>query len=169
MLRAYCWPSVSFSLAAPVSAPAAPGKRELGGLFSSIPERKNVIWLRHKPTMVKRRDTVRRFDAITVDDLNIRGMVKNHRLARAISDVAWGRFFIITEVKAENAGRTFERVDPRNTSQIFSNCGHRQRMPLAVRVCECGKYGYVIDRDHNSSITIDRAGRARINTRGERR
>src|SRR5215831_15039568 len=114
-------------------------------------------------------DLVRRFDAITVEDLNIRGMVKNRRLARAISDVAWGRFFKMTKGKAENAGRTFERVDPRYTSQICSNCGHRQKMPLAIRVYECGKCGFVIGCDHNSAITIDRAGQARIQARGERR
>src|SRR5262245_59537053 len=113
-------------------------------------------------------DLIRRFDAITVEDLNIRGMVKNRRLARAISDVAWGRFFTMTKGKAENAGRTFERVDPKYTSQVCSKCGHRQKMPLAVRVYECGKCGFVIGRDHNSAITIDRAGQARINARGER-
>jgi putative transposase len=113
-------------------------------------------------------DLVRRFDAITVEDLNIRGMVKNRHLAQAISDVAWGSFFTITRRKAENAGRTFERVDPRYTSQICSNCGHRQKMPLAVRIYECARCGYVIGRDHNSAITIDRAGQARIDARGER-
>src|SRR5262244_1349177 len=115
------------------------------------------------------RDLVRRFDAITVEDLNIRGMIKNRHLAQAISDVAWGRFFTMTKSKAENASRTFERVSPRYTSQICSNCGHRQKMPLAVRVYECGKCGAVIGRDHNSAITIDRAGQARIKARGERR
>src|SRR5262249_15773690 len=112
-------------------------------------------------------DLVRRFDAITVEDLNIRGMVKNRYLAQALSDVAWGRFFRMTKSKAENAGRTFERVDPRYTSQICSNCGHRQKMPLAMRVYECSKCGTVIGRDHNSAITIDRAGQARIYARGE--
>src|SRR5215510_1801248 len=105
-------------------------------------------------------DLVRRFDAITVEDLNIRGMVKNHRLALAISDVAWGSFFTITKRKAENAGRTFERVDPRYTSQICSDCGHKQKMPLAIRIYECARCGFVIGRDHNSAITIDRAGQA---------
>src|SRR5215813_4304484 len=111
---------------------------------------------------------VRRFDAITVEDLNIRGMVKNHHLAQAISDVAWGSFFRMTQTKAERAGRVFERVDPRYTSQICSNCGHRQKMPLAVRIYECARCGFVIGRDHNSAITIDRAGQARIHARGER-
>jgi putative transposase len=114
-------------------------------------------------------DLVRRFDVITVEDLNIRGMVKNHHLAQAISDVAWGKFFMMTKSKAENAGRTFERVDPRYTSQICSNCGHQQKMPLAIRIYECDKCGFVIGRDHNSAITIDRAGQARIHARGERR
>jgi putative transposase len=112
-------------------------------------------------------DLVRRFDAITVEDLNIRGMVKNRYLARAISDVSWGRFFNMTKSKAEKAGRTFERVPPRYTSQICSNCGHRQKMPLAIRIYECAKCGFVIGRDHNSAIIIDRAGQARINARGD--
>jgi len=108
--------------------------------------------------------TLSRIDAITVEDLNIRGMVKNRRLARAISDVAWGRFFTMTKGKAENAGRRFERVDPRYTSQICGKCSHRQKMPLAIRIYECGKCGFVIGRDHNSAITIDRAP-ARTNQR----
>jgi putative transposase len=114
-------------------------------------------------------DLVRRFDAITVEDLNIRGMVRNRHLAQAISDVAWGRFFTMTKSKAENAGRTFERVDPRYTSQICSVRHHRQKMPLAMRIYECGKCGIVIGRDHISAITIDRAGQAQITTPVEKR
>jgi putative transposase len=115
------------------------------------------------------RDLVRRFDAIRVEDLNIRGMVKNHHLAQAIGDVAWGNFFRMTQTKAESAGRVFEIVDPRYTSQICSRCGHKQKMPLAIRVYECGECGFVIGRDHNSAITIDRAGQARISTPVEKR
>ncbi|HKQ75964.1 MAG TPA: transposase [Blastocatellia bacterium] len=114
-------------------------------------------------------DLVRRFDAIRVEDLNIRGMVRNRHLAQAISDVAWGRFFKITKSKAENAGRKFERVDPRYTSQICSGCGQKQKMPLALRIYECGKCGIVIGRDHNAAITIDRAGQAQITRPVEKR
>ncbi|HKQ91799.1 MAG TPA: transposase, partial [Blastocatellia bacterium] len=63
---------------------------------------------------------VKRFDRIAVEDLKIRGMVKNRYLAKAILDVAWGQFFAITKSKAENAGRKFERVNPRYTSQTCS-------------------------------------------------
>jgi predicted RNA-binding Zn-ribbon protein involved in translation (DUF1610 family) len=78
-------------------------------------------------------------------------------------------FFRMTQTKAESAGRVFERVDARYTSQICSNCGHRQKMPLAIRVYECEKCGFVRGRDRNSAIIIDRAGQARIHVRGERR
>jgi putative transposase len=98
---------------------------------------------------------VKAFDRIAVEDLNIRGMVKNRYLAKAILDVAWGQFFAITKAKAENAGRTFERRDPRYTSQTCSNCGSRQKMPLAIRIYECEKCGLVIDRDHNAAKNLD--------------
>jgi putative transposase len=114
-------------------------------------------------------DLVKEFDVITVEDLNIRGMLKNHHLAQAISDVGWGSFFTMIQTKAESAGRVFKRVDPKYTSQICGNCGHKQKMPLAIRVYECEKCGFVIGRDHNSAINIDRAGQARIHVRGERR
>jgi len=114
-------------------------------------------------------DLVNRFDSIAVEDLNIGGMVKNHHLAQAINDVAWGKFFTMTQTKAESAGRVFVRVDPRYTSQICSNCGNKQKMPLAVRIYECESCGIIIGRDHNSAITIDRVGQTRNYARGERR
>jgi putative transposase len=114
---------------------------------------------------------VERFDRIAVEDLNIRGMVKNHRLAKAILDVAWGQFFAITKSKAESAGRTFERVNPRYTSQTCSNCGHRQKMPLAIRIFECEKCGFVCGRDHNAAINLDtvRASGPKPDACGERK
>src|SRR5262245_34200886 len=98
---------------------------------------------------------VKAFDRIAVEDLNIRGMVKNCRLAKSILDVAWGQFFEITKDKAESAGRTFERRDPRYTTQTCSNCGSRQKMPLGIRIYECEKCGLVIDRDFNAAINLD--------------
>jgi putative transposase len=98
---------------------------------------------------------VERFDRIAVEDLNIRGMVKNRHLAKAILEVAWGQFFAITKSKAESASRRFERVNPRYTSQTCSNCGHRQKMPLAIRIFECEKCGFVCGRDHNAAINLD--------------
>ncbi len=100
------------------------------------------------------RDIVNRFDSIFVEALNINGMVKNHHLAQAINDVAWGNFFNLTKAKAENAGRTFEKVNPAYTSQDCSGCGHRQKMPLSVRVFECANCHLLIQRDHNAALNI---------------
>lgn len=97
---------------------------------------------------------VTRFDTIKVEDLNIRRMVKNHHLAKSISDAGWGQFLAITQSKAENAGRVFEKVPARFTSQTCSRCGHRQKMPLALRQFACGKCDFVLGRDHNAAINI---------------
>lgn len=100
---------------------------------------------------------VDRFDRIAVEGLNIKGMVRNTHLAKHISDAGWGQFLAITQSKAENAGRVFEKVPARFTSQTCSSCGHQQKMPLALRVFNCGGCGHTIDRDENAALNI-RAG-----------
>jgi putative transposase len=57
-------------------------------------------------------------------------------------------------LKAEEAARCVVKVPPAYTSQTCAACGHRQEMPLSVRVYECPNCGLVIDRDHNSSVNI---------------
>jgi putative transposase len=99
-------------------------------------------------------DLVKRFDRIAVEDLNVKGLVKNHHLAQAISDVAWSQFFGILQSKAAEAGRQFERVNPRYTSQDCSGCGQRQKMPLAIRTYKCGQCGLIICRDVNAAHNI---------------
>ena len=101
-------------------------------------------------------DLVNRFDRIAVEDLQIPNMLKNHALAKSIADAGWGQFTSILAVKAENAGREFVRVDPRYTSQTCSSCGHRQKMPLALRIFVCAKCNHTLDRDHNAAINIRR-------------
>jgi putative transposase len=97
---------------------------------------------------------VREFDEIHVEQLNIRGMVKNRHLAKSISDVAWSSFFLITNHKAEWAGRLFIKKIARYTSQDCNLCGHRQKMPLAIRIFTCGNCGNVEHRDTNASLNI---------------
>jgi putative transposase len=101
---------------------------------------------------------VKRFDSLAVEDLNIRGMLKNHHLAKAISSVSWNAFFGILKSKAENAGREFEKVPAAYTSQECSACGHRQKMPLKLRIFVCGSCGHSLDRDQNSAINIKSRG-----------
>jgi putative transposase len=79
-------------------------------------------------------------------------MLKNHCLAKSIADAAWRVNF--TSYKAENAGRRVVQVNPCNTSKMCSRCGAIVEKDLSVRIHECPNCGLVLDRDHNSAITI---------------
>jgi putative transposase len=101
---------------------------------------------------------VREFDTIAVEDLKIKGMVKNHRLAKSISDAGWGQFTKILTSKAESAGRKVIKVSPSYTSQDCSKCGARVHKTLATREHRCIRCGLVAHRDHNAAINIERRG-----------
>ena len=100
-----------------------------------------------------------RYDAVVVEDLQITNMVKNHHLAKSISDAAWGNFCLALGSKAENAGCHLLSLPPHGTSQMCSSCGGVVKKSLAVRVHRCS-CGLTIDRDHNAAINILRAASA---------
>jgi len=94
---------------------------------------------------------------IGIEDLNVQGMVKNHCLAKSISDVGWGSFFAYLKYyKTIFDGDVIEigRFEP--TSQTCSKCGHRQDMPLKERTFVCGNCHVRIDRDLNAALNIKR-------------
>jgi putative transposase len=98
---------------------------------------------------------------IHVEDLNIVGMVKNRRLARAISDAGWAQFVRIVAEKADRYGRAMHRV-PRwlASSKTCSACGHQlDELPLQIRQWTCPACRTVHDRDHNAAKVILAAGR----------
>ncbi|MFG2259189.1 RNA-guided endonuclease InsQ/TnpB family protein [Streptomyces mirabilis] len=117
----------------------------------------------------RRRDTlhkittrlVRENQTIVIEDLTVRNMVKNHRLARSISDAAWSEFRSMLEYKAQWYGREVIAVDrwfP--SSKLCSACGTLQdTMPLHVRTwtCDCG---ITHDRDVNAAHNLLAAGLA---------
>ena len=94
------------------------------------------------------------YDQIIFEDLQIKNMVKNHHLARSIHDASWGKLIEFTSYKAEEAGKTVELVNPRNTSKQCSVCGNIQSMPLSQRTYKCPVCGSVIGRDYNAAINI---------------
>ncbi|MBE1486926.1 RNA-guided endonuclease InsQ/TnpB family protein [Plantactinospora soyae] len=98
---------------------------------------------------------VRDNQTIVIEDLTVRNMVKNHTLARAISDAAWRQFRTMVEYKADWYGRNLIVVDrwfP--SSKLCSTCGVlAQRMPLDVRTWTC-RCGTVHDRDVNAARNI---------------
>jgi putative transposase len=98
-------------------------------------------------------DLISRYGKIAVESLNVRGMVKNDRLARAISDVAWSSFVAVLTHKVAKTGGEVKQVFPNYTSQICSACGQNVPKTLAERMhrCECG---FVMDRDQNAALNI---------------
>ncbi|MDQ8738172.1 transposase, partial [Paenibacillus sp. LHD-38] len=100
------------------------------------------------------RELVNRYGLIAFENLNVQGMVRNHRLAKSIADAGWTQLVQFTTYKAESAGRTVVQVDPRNTSQQCSSCGEMVKKTLAVRTHRCDPCGYVADRDVNAARNI---------------
>jgi len=86
-------------------------------------------------------------------------MVRNHCLAKSISDAGWGRFIGMIAYKAESAGGQLIQVNPRNTTQICSRCGQQVKKTLSERIHECPHCGLVISRDHNAALNILARGR----------
>jgi putative transposase len=103
---------------------------------------------------------VQNYGLICVEDLNIKGMVKNHHLAKSISDAGWGKFFELLSYKAEEAGRVVVKI-PRfePTSKTCSFCGAvNQELKLSDRTWVCKECGTLHDRDFNAAKNILRVG-----------
>ena len=100
------------------------------------------------------RRIVSRFGVIAVEGLNVKGMVKNHSLAKSISDAAWSQFRAALTDKAERAGREVHAVNPAFTSQDCHACGYRAKKKLSERWHLCPMCSAALDRDTNAAINI---------------
>ncbi|MHB1663469.1 MAG: RNA-guided endonuclease InsQ/TnpB family protein, partial [Thermoplasmataceae archaeon] len=104
------------------------------------------------------RNLVQNHDLISFEDLNITGMIRNHQLAKSISDAGWNKIVQYTMYKAESAGARVILVNPRHTSQRCSACGNiRHDLKLSDRIYHCNACGLIIDRDLNAAINIRNA------------
>ena len=101
-------------------------------------------------------------DLIVIEDLNVKGMVRNRHLARAISDSGWGMFRAMLAYKAERAGRRLVALDRfYPSSKTCSACGHLlATLALGTRTWVCPGCGARHDRDLNAARNILAAGRA---------
>jgi putative transposase len=99
-------------------------------------------------------------DTIYHEDLRVHNMVKNHYLAKSISDAGWSAFLLILSYKAAWAGRRVVAVNPAFTSQTCSGCGVLVAKGLSVRWHSCPECGTNLHRDHNAARNIERAGQA---------
>ena len=112
----------------------------------------------------------RNYSVVCVEDLNVAGMVKNHHLARSLSDAALGEFRRQLEHKTARSGAVLRVVDrwfP--SSKTCSNCGVvKAKLSLSERTFNCDACGLSLDRDLNAAINIRVAGSApeTLNARG---
>ena len=96
------------------------------------------------------------YGQIALEELNVKGMVQNHRLAQAVSDVAFGELSRQIEYKSEFNGVTIKKADRfYPSSKTCSICGNvKNVLKLSERTYRCGKCGAVIDRDYNASLNL---------------
>ena len=110
------------------------------------------------------------YSTVCVEDLHVAGMVKNHHLARSVSDAALGEFRRQLEYKTARNGvalRVVDRWYP--SSKTCSHCGVvKAKLSLSERVFNCDACGLSLDRDLNAAINIQVAGSApeTLNARG---
>ena len=107
-------------------------------------------------------------DAIVLESLNIKGMVKNHHLAKSISDAGWSEFMRQIKYKADWAGKTVVQIgrwEP--SSKTCHSCGYKlDELTLDVREWTCPRCGTAHDRDINAAINIKALGIEQLNTEG---
>lgn len=114
---------------------------------------------RHDFCHQESRRLINKYQVICLEDLNKEKMLETDSkpLRKSMSDVCWGKFAEMLEVKAAWAGRQVIKVNPAYTSQTCSSCGARKKLLLSDRkyLCDCG---LEIDRDLNASLNILRLG-----------
>lgn len=110
------------------------------------------------------------YSTVCIEDLNVAGMMKNHHLARSVSDASLGEFRRQLEYKTARTGATLRVIDRWYTSsKTCSTCGAvKAKLSLSERVFRCDACGLVMDRDLNAAINIMVAGSApeTLNARG---
>ena len=157
----------------------AKAQRRVSGRQKGSTRRKKAVKLlarTHQQVRRQRRDfhhktalsLLRAYDVIYLEDLQVRNLVRNHYLAKRISDAGWAAFRTILVAKAACAGRQVLAVPAQYTSQDCSGvlpdgsrCTQRVAKSLSVRTYVCPSCGLVLDRDENAALNILRAGQAR--------
>jgi putative transposase len=97
-------------------------------------------------------------DMIAYEDLKIANLVKNHHLAKSISDASWGLFLSWVRYYGLIARVPVVAVSPRFTTQDCSGCGYRVQKSLSQRTHICPSCGLILDRDWNAALNILMAG-----------
>jgi putative transposase len=105
-------------------------------------------------------DLIRKYDVVCLEDLNIKGMIKNHKLAKHISDASWGIFVEMLNYKANWNDKTIVEINRFYPSSKSCNiCGYiNQDLNLTIREWKCPKCNTIHDRDVNAAKNILKEG-----------
>ncbi len=132
------------------------GRRKARGVYA----RKHLRVTRQRNEHAKRlaRNLCLSNDRVVLEDLNVSGLVKNHKLAKSIADASWYNFRQWLEYFGQKFGREIITVSPHYTSQECSNCGHKVQKSLSTRTHKCPHCGYTAQRDVNAAKVILKRG-----------
>jgi len=136
-------------------------------------KQKNIMAKVHRKIRNQRKDFAHKlsrtlvdtYDLIKFEDLQIKNMVRNHHLAKSISDAGWYQLMNLTEYKAAYAGKFVEFVNPAGTSQTCI-CGYSVPKDLSVRIHRCPSCGLVMGRDQVSANIIENRPSCTVGTTG---
>lgn len=103
---------------------------------------------------------VNQYDLISIEDLNVKGMIKNHKLSKHIADASWGNFVILLQYKCDWYGKELVKVNRfYPSSKTCGDCGWiNQNLKLSDREWTCNYCGVIHDRDINASKNILKEG-----------
>ena len=131
-------------------------------------KQKLVVALLHEKIQNQRTDylhkisteLIHKYDTIILEDLGVSNMVKNHCLAKAISDMGWRELRTMFEYKSEWYGKNIKTIGRfKPSSKICSQCGNiKHDLKLSDRIYNCEKCGFSEDRDKNASNNIKTFG-----------
>jgi putative transposase len=116
--------------------------------------RRTVLDYQHKLTTW----LVREYDAVFVEDLDVKGMLEQSHNARTKQDAAWRQFITLLDYKAELYGTHVVQVEAAGTTKECAQCGVETAKPIWVREHSCPSCGFECDRDANAAMNVLKRG-----------
>jgi putative transposase len=127
-------------------------KKRLGKVHLKV-QRQRKDW-----AIKQARCVVASHDVVAYEDLQVKNLVKNHKLAKSIHDAGWSQFTQWLDYYGKVWDKAVVSVPPQYTTQDCSNCGHRVVKTLSTRTHSCPKCGFELHRDQNAALNILKKG-----------